>query len=217
MKYVIALLLVANLCFAQEWSKTELNDFSSLEFPVAPDKTIENGDIFYSASDDHAIYLVMVRNIENQKIPESQLQEYYRGFMTGALQSANGTLIKQNEFTTNGINGYEMVYFADSNPQIPNTRHNRVFVKNNTLISQEFWTFEESVQLATKNKEKFFNSISVSTNNEVTDASVTDANKTTSATKIGFIVGQLIFFLFVLGLIVGVILIIRKLVKKKTN
>ncbi len=138
MKYLIALLLITNLSFGQEWSKTELNDVSSIEFPVAPEKTVQNGDIYYSTSDDFGVYLVLIRNMGNQKIYESDLPQFYQGFMDGALKSVNGELIKQNEFNTNGIIGNEMVYIANSNPQLPNLRHKRVIVKNNNVISYEF-------------------------------------------------------------------------------
>ena len=216
MKHIIAFLLITNLSFGQEWSKTELNVFSSIEFPVAPEKTMQNGDIYYSTSDDYSVYLVMIRNMGNQKISESELPQFYEGFMDGTLKSVNGELIKQNQFNTNGIIGNEMVYFANSNPQLPNLRHKRVIVKNNNLISYEFWTFQESEQLASKNKEKFFNSIAVS-NPKVTEPENPEDKETDSAYESGFLIGKVLFFLFLIGLIIGGVVLIRKLTKKKNK
>jgi len=216
MKYLIVLLLITNLSFAQDWTKTELNDFSSIEFPVAPEKTVQNGDIYYSTSDNYGVYLVMIRNMGNQKVSESELPQFYEGFLNGALKSINGELIKQNEFNTNGIIGNEMVYLANSNPQLPNLRHKRVILKNNNLISYEFWTFEESEQLASKNKEKFFNSISL-TNVKVAEPENPENEKTNSAYESGFLIGKVVFYLFVIGLIIGGILLIRKLTNKNVG
>ncbi|PIB29206.1 hypothetical protein BFP78_15520 [Gaetbulibacter sp. 5U11] len=216
MKYLIALLLITNLSFAQEWTKTELNDYSSIEFPIAPEKTVQNGDVYYSTSDDYGVYLVMIRNMGNQKISESELPQFYEGFMDGALKSVNGELLKQNEFNTNGIIGNEMVYLANSNPQLPNLRYKRVILKNNNLISYEFWTFEESEQIASKNKEKFFNSISVS-DAKVAEPENSEKEKENSAYESGFLIGKVVFYLFVIGLIIGGILLIRKLTKKKNK
>src|SRR5690606_13060393 len=129
--------------FSQEWPKTQLNDFLSVEFPHIPEKSEFNGDIYYSTSDDNGAYIVMIKNLRNQKIPKSELLEFYQGFMNGALESANGELVEQNEFHLNGLIGYEMVYLVNSNPQLPNLRHKRVLMANNNLISYEFWTYEE--------------------------------------------------------------------------
>ena len=179
-------------------------------------KTVQNGDVYYSTSDDYGVYLVMIRNMGNQKISESELPQFYEGFMDGALKSVNGELLKQNEFNTNGIIGNEMVYLANSNPQLPNLRYKRVILKNNNLISYEFWTFEESEQIASKNKEKFFNSISVS-DAKVAEPENSEKEKENSAYESGFLIGKVVFYLFVIGLIIGGILLIRKLTKKKNK
>src|SRR5690606_37943797 len=140
----IVFLLIANLSLSQEWSKTELNDFLSAEFPNMPEKSEFNGDIYYSTSDDNGAYIVMIKNLRNQKIPESELPQFYQGFMNGALESANGELIEQSEFNSKGIHGYEMVYLVNSDPELPDLRHKRILVANNNLISFEFWTYEET-------------------------------------------------------------------------
>ena len=134
----------------------------------------------------------------------------------GVKLPVNGKLIKENEFNTNGIIGNEMIYLANSNPQLPNLRHKRVIVKNNNLISYEFWTFEESEQLASKNKEKFFNSISLS-NAKVAEPENPENKETNSAYESGFMIGKVVFYLFVIGLIIGGVLLIRKLRKKKNK
>lgn len=213
MKYLIALLFITNLSFSQEWSKTELNDFSSIEFPNTPEKSEQNGDIYYSTSDDYGVYLVMIRNLGNRKISESELPEFYEGFMNGALKSVNGELMTQNGFKTNGINGNEMVYLANSNPQLPNLRHKRIFIANNNLISCEFWTNKEIEQLASINKEKFFNSISVS----IKKGTQTEKKEINSEYESGFIFGKIISFLLIIGLVIGGILLIRKLTRKKNK
>ena len=211
MKYLIAFLLIANLSFAQEWSETKLNDFSSIDFPNAPEKSESNGDVYYSTSDDNSVYLVMIRSLRNQKMPQSELPKFYKGFMNGALKSVNGELIEQNEFDSNGLIGNEMVYLANSNPQLPNLRHKRILAANKTLISYEFWTYKENGELTSSNKDKFFNSISVSSEKGIEQ----DEDDRGAAFEMGFAFGKMIFYLLIVALIVGGILLIRKLKRKK--
>ena len=118
MKYLVAFLLITNLTYSQVWSETKLNDFSSIKFPNTPEKSVQDTDIYYTTSDDYGVYLVMIRNFGNRKISESEFSQLYGGFMKGAVESVNGELIRQNEFTTNGIKGSEIVYLANSNPQL---------------------------------------------------------------------------------------------------
>ena len=68
MKYLIALLLITNFSFSQEWSKTELTDFASIEFPSIPEKTNSNGVTYYSTSDDIGVYMVMIKDLGNPTI-----------------------------------------------------------------------------------------------------------------------------------------------------
>ncbi len=211
MKHLIILLLITNLSFSQEWSKIQLNDFLSVEFPNVHEKSEFNGDIYYSTSDDNGVYVVMIKNLNNQKMSESELLQFYQGFMNGALESADGELIEQNEFHLNGLKGYEMVYFVNSNPQLPNLRHKRILVANNNLISYEFWTYEEIKQLASTSKDKFFNSIIISEKKEIDP----ENKVTNSAYEQGYALGRIISSLFIIGLIVGVILLIRNITRKK--
>lgn len=213
MKYLIALLLITNLSYSQEWSKTKLNDFSSIDFPSPPNKSESNGGLYFTAQDSTGVYMVMVKDLGSPKITESELPKFYQGVISGALKSVNGELIKQNEFQSNGIKGMEMLYMANSNPQLPNLRDKRIIVANNSIISYEFWTNKEIEQLASINKERFFNSISVST----AKVDEPENKETNSAYESGFMIGKVVFYLFLIGLIIGGILLIRKLTKKKNK
>jgi len=211
MKHLIALLLITNLCFSQEWSETKLNDFSSIYFPSSPDKSESMGGLYFTTSDDTGVYMVMIKDIGNPKITESELPQFYQGVLSGALKSVNGELIEKNEFKSNGINGVEMLYTANSNPQLPNLRHKRILLVNNYLISYEFWTFKETEQIASINKERFFNSIVVSFKKDID----LEENEQTSTYEAGVAFGKVISYLLIIGLIIGGVLLIRKLVRKK--
>ncbi|WP_111684166.1 hypothetical protein [Winogradskyella tangerina] len=213
MKYLITLLLITNLSFSQEWSKTELTDFVSIEFPISPEKTNQNGSIYYSTSDDIGAYMVTIKDLGNQKITVSGLPEFYQGVISGALKAVNGELLEKKVFQLNGIKGIEIAYLANSNPQLPNLRYKRILVVNNNFVSYEFWTFKENEQLATINKDKFFNSISISADKVIEPKE----KETNFAYEIGFMLGKIISYLLIIGLIIGGILLIRKLTGKKNK
>jgi hypothetical protein len=211
MKYLVALLLITNLSFSQEWSKTELTDFASIEFPSTPEKTNSNGVTYYSASDDIGVFMVMIKDLGNPRITESELPKFYHGVISGALESVNGELLEKKEFQSNGIKGMEILYTANSNPQLPDLRQKRILVANNNIISYEFWTFKENEQLASINKDKFFNSISISSEKVIEP----EKKEINSAYESGFVFGKIISYLLVIVLIIGGIVLIRNLNRKK--
>ncbi len=213
MKYIITLLVITNLSFSQEWSKTELTDFASIEFPITPEKTNSNGVTYYSTSDDIGVYMVMIKDLGNPRITESELPKFYQGVISGALESVNGELLEKNEFQSNGIKGIEILYAANSNPELPDLRHKRILVADNNIISYEFWTFKENEQLSSINKGKFLNSISISTEKGIGS----EKKETNSDYESGFVFGKIIFYLLIIGLIIGGILLIRNMNKKKNK
>ncbi len=205
MKYLIAFLLITNFSSSQEWSKTELTDFASIEFPFTPEKTNSNGVTYYSTSDDIGVYMVMIKDLGNPRITQSGLPEFYEGVISGALKSVSGELLEKNEFQLNGIKGIEILYTANANPQLPDFRQKRILVADNHAISYEFWTFKENEQLASINKGRFFNSIFISTEKGIEPKE----KETNSAYESGFMFGQIVFYLLLIGLIIGGILLIR--------
>ncbi|MBB3125304.1 hypothetical protein FHS04_002860 [Mesoflavibacter sabulilitoris] len=213
MKYLIVILLISNLSFSQEWSKTRLNNLASIEFPNTPDKTNKNGGVYYSTSDDIGVYVVVIKNIGKPEMTESGLPEFYEGVTSGTLAATEGDLLEKSEFQLDGIKGVEISYLANYNPQLPNLRYRRMLVVNNNLISFEFWTFEENEELASKNKDKFFNSIDVS-NAKIAELKNPENEEENSAYESGFLIGKVVFYLFIIGLIIGGILLIRKLTNK---
>ena len=210
MKYIITLLCITNICFSQEWSKTKLNDFSSIEFPFSPDKTESNAEVYFSSSDDLAAYLVTIHDFRVDPIISKH--EFYEGIISGGLEAVNGKLLEKIEFEYKNLKGFEIKYLANSNPQLPDLRYKRLLYINNHLISYEFLTFKENEQLVTINKEKFFNSFSA-TVNEVNEPEI----KRNIAYERGIIIGKVIGFLFVLGIIIGLFMLIRYLIRKNNT
>jgi hypothetical protein len=211
MKYFIALLLITNLSFSQEWSKTELTEFASIEFPSTPEKTNSNGITYYSASDDLGAYVVMIKDLGNPRMTQSELPKFYEGVISGSLKSVNGELLEKGEFQSNGIKGMEILYTANSDPELPDLRFKRILVADNNVISYEYWTFKENEKLASANKDKFLNSIYISDEKGI-EPEKKEAN---SAYESGVVFGQILFYLLIIGLVIGGIIFIRKLNRKK--
>ncbi|WP_405568925.1 hypothetical protein [Winogradskyella sp. Asnod2-B02-A] len=208
MKYLIALLLITNICFSQEWSETKLNDFSSIEFPFSPDKAESNGEVYFSTSDDLGAYIVTVKDFNSD--PIKTLSEFYEGVVSGTLEAVNGELLEKKEFEYNNLKGLEIIFLANSNPQLPDLRYKRLLYISNHLISYEFLTFKENEQLVSTNKEKFFNSFSAI----IKDGNEPEVKRNNDYGK-GLIIGKIFGFLFVIGIIIGGIMLIRNLTKKK--
>ncbi|WP_290699537.1 hypothetical protein [Lacinutrix sp.] len=211
MRYLITLLLITNFSFGQEWITTELTEFASIKFPYKPDKTILKGVNYYSSWDDMGEYVVMVQDIGNPRITESELPGFYQGVISGSLASANGELLEQTEFEYKGIKGVEILYTIKSNPQLHDSRHKMIFIVNNHVLSYEFSTYKKNAKLASTNKNKFFYSISLVAEKEIEP----EKKESNSAIESGFTVGQLFFYLLIIVLFIGSIIVIRNQNSKK--
>ncbi len=209
MKYLIVLLLISNFSFSQEWTKIELNEFASIKFPNPSDVKNNRQAKIYSTSDDVGRYIVMTKDLGDPKLKESELYGFYQDVIAGTLKTTQGELLETNEFILNGILGMEILYKTNLNSLLTDLRQKRIILINNNVISYEFITYSENKQLAAINKNKFFNSISIS------KVIVPKEKETNDTYKSGSKSGKIVFYVSIIVLLIGGVLLILNRNRKR--
>jgi ribosomal protein L40E len=222
-KLLILILFICNINYAQDWIKTDITDFSSINFPIASELTETPREIVYTANDEFAFYIVSLRKLTDQQsslITKEEIPDLYQGFANGAIDAVNGEIISKNNITILGIPALELEYYAPDNPQLPSQRFKRIIYVNQNVISIDFWPLTKEKDVVNEKKIKFFNSFLINSNKAENSVKVTNennSNKTNLASERGLIVGQAIFYLFLFAILIGLFLLIRYLLKKTKN
>lgn len=219
---LLAIIFCSNFAFSQEWTTVELTDFAQVDFPVPPDRTPNGEETVFTAEGSTGIYIINVRNLSSRNIQlkTGELPQLYQGVVDGGLAASGGQLMEKRDIQTDGVEGIEILVFANANPQLPELRYSRIFFINQHLITVGFWTTESLIDQATFSKNRFFDSIKLKskeeqsvkkTGNEETEKSPAyEAGYT-----VGYTIGKLLVPIgFILLIIIIVILISRKGKKK---
>ncbi len=167
MKKLILLLLFTNLSFSQQWSKTEINNLLTVDFPNNPEEKKGVNKIHYSTSYEENKYQITVRDSKQFNLSESpsksELSELYKTYSNGYVNGLNGTIIKQNEILINGLIGNETVFLKKLKNKTKILTFRRTILVKDKLIIYQFSTNKknEKEENVEKLKNKFFNSLSI--------------------------------------------------------
>ncbi len=218
-KFFLLLLLVTNFSFAQEWVKTDLTEFASINFPVASELIETGQESVYNAKDEVAFYVVSVRKLtaqQSSQITKEDISTIYQGVVNGALTSSNAELISINEIYIEEFPAVELESHAQSNPGLPNQRFKRVIYLNQNIISIDFWPLTNQTVISDEMKAKFFNSFSIKPNEVSQTSTIENQNSIIYDTgyNTGLLIGQIVFYVILIALLLGIIFLIRFLVKK---
>ena len=224
-KILFTLLLTFNFTFSQEWIETAITENITIDFPVKSQKDYEQGQIVYSSIDDNAAYLVTILKIPNSQNPLN-LSEFYEGNIRGTLHGSGGTLVSKKEIISNTISGIDIAFDTPPHPQLAQRRFKRILFFKPHLVSIDFMSLTNSLSASQLEelRTKFFNSIKVHENvsSESSESSESRASKVSeesdiinsSAYKSGFLFGQILGFIFIIGILIGLVLLIRMLIRK---
>lgn len=218
-KLFILLIFIANITYAQDWVKTDITEFASIDFPVKSELIETQRETVYNAKDEFAFYIVSIRKLTDQQssqITNEDIPNIYRGVADGAIASANAELVSMNEIYIQKIPAVELEYYAQSNPDLPSQRFKRIIYLNKSIISIDFWPLTNQNELTNEKKEKYFNSFLINSNDvDKTSKLVSqDVDKSNTDYDSGFVIGQIIFYIILIAFLIGIVLVIRYLLKK---
>ena len=221
LQYFFILFFISGLNYSQDWVKTEISDFASIDFPVKSELTKTQNKTVFSANDGFAIYIVSLSKLTNSQsaqITKDQILNLYKGVANGAVSAAKAELISSNEITIDNNPALDLEYYTSANPNLPSKRFKRIIYINKTIISIDAWVLTDQKKIFQEKKSQFFNSFSITQNKIESDVITSDNKevKPSTAYQTGFLLGKLIFYLI---LAIGLFFIVRKIFfkKKKTK
>lgn len=223
-KLSILLFLISNVVLGQEWVKTDIANFATIDFPTQSIIEKSPNETMYTANDSIAVYVVNSKKIDEKIIAQltiDQIPKLYEGVVDGTLSASNAKLTSKKEFIVNKIEGIEIEYVSSSNPSLPSQRFTRIIYTNQHLLIINFWAYNANNNLADKIKEKYFNSFSLNLDkiDNTQQNSASDKQSEHIVSKIGYKVGQGLAYLMIIGVILGIVFLIRYFLKriKKNN
>ncbi len=161
MKKLILLLLITNLSFSQQWSKKEIKDLISIEFPTTPEEYPGVEKIrFYSEQKENTYKLTIreTERFEQLKNPTKyKLHLLYKDYTAGSVAGGNGKIIQTQNILIHGHEANETIYTTSKT-----INYRRIFLLKNKLIIYEFIARRGKDKLKNeKLKNTFFNSLKV--------------------------------------------------------
>jgi len=218
-KLFLLIVLLANISYAQDWVKTDLTEFASIDFPVKSELIETQRETVFNAKDEFAFYIVSIRKLTDQQssqITNEDIPNIYRGVADGAIASANAELVSLNEIYIQKIPAIELEYNAQFNPDLPSQRFKRIIYLNQTIISIDFWPLTNQNDITNEKKAKYFNSFLINSNDVDKTSKIISQNidKSNTDFETGFVIGQIIFYIILIAFLIGIVLLIRYLLKK---
>ncbi len=218
-KLFVLIVLLANISYAQEWVKTDITEFASIDFPVKSELIENQLETVFNAKDEFAFYVVTIRKLTDQQssqITTENIPTLYQGVVNGALDAANAELVSINDIYIDKVPAVELEYNAHSNPALPIQRFKRVIYLNQSIISIDFWPLTNQENITDEKKATYFNSFLIHSN-EVAKSSTSENQNNGIDNKVyetSFLIGQIVFYIFLIGFLIGIVFLIRYLIKK---
>ena len=208
--------IICNFSFSQQWITTEITNFATIDFPLNSERNEVQNQVIFHVTDDSASYNVSLRKLNKQQNNQVQ-QEFYENVLKGTLDAANAELISQTNVYTNGLQGLEFKYLVSKNSAAPGLRYKRVFYANQHIINIGFIPLLDINENLEQKKQHFFNSFALKLDKveEQQNSSTHSNNSNDQSFKIGYLIGQALVFLIIIGVLVGIVFLIRFLTRKK--
>lgn len=218
-KLFILFVLIANISYSQDWVKTDITDFASIDFPVKSELIKTQTETVFNAKDDFAFYVVSIRRLTNQQssqITKEDIPTIYQGVADGAIAAANGELVSIDEIYIQKIPAVALEYNAQSNPELPSKRFKRIIYIDQHIISIDFWPLANQTDITNEKKAKYFNSFLInSSENEKTSTAINEESDIyKKGYNIGLVIGQVFSYIVLIAFLIGIIFLIRYLIKK---
>jgi hypothetical protein len=161
----IVLLILLNLLIGQSWgqtwTRTQLDNHVSIDFPSIPDVQEIGNKKIYQISESTYIINVLTADMSlnpNFDIKTDGLSEFYKGVIKGKLDAAtNSKLLEEKEIDLNHYEGRQIEYTKDFNGMSNILVTGRIILVDKVFYTFEIWDLSGKGQ--NKLTKKFFKSI----------------------------------------------------------
>ena len=191
----------SSLLLGQTIYHQKLSDFATIDFPAKPDFHDTIHQKIFNYNGDSATYIVMVVDVSFDptfKVKPGKVNEVYEGFIAGTLKATKGKLINKKGIKIDALDGVEIEYVSNANPNLLDRRFKRIVFFNGKIFNYDFWTLS-SLKVQTYNsREKFFDSFKITADKK----NLRQDTGTDAAYQMGYKIGYYIIGpLFIIGVI----------------
>lgn len=131
------LLLLPLWAHAQQGVAVKIDSLATVVFPTAPEVRDTLGHRTYTVQNEAGVFMLLSRHIDAQpgfRLSADGLPEFYGGLAEGAQQSSGGKVLRQTEFTADGLRGTEISYTV---PALSSTATARNVYVNGYLLTYQ--------------------------------------------------------------------------------
>jgi hypothetical protein len=212
--FTISALLIILCAFQQALYHQKLGKIAAIDFPGKPQAVDTLGQHLHHYTDSSSFfYLAGVSDLEAEPAggySKREVDSLYAGYIRGTLTESAGELVSKESFQVNGLQGFEIKYIT-SKPNMSNLRFKRILYLDSEMLYVDFWTDKDKDAVSKSFRERFFNSLKIT----AVKASQQDSHrKDTAAFNLGYIIGQVIVGIALVGAILAVVIYIKNRRKK---
>ncbi len=210
--------------FGQTWIDYMMDDNLTISVPENFELIDTLGQRIIRAPIDNA--LIMIQRIQNKGEGATvvhfaeDLTKAYEEFQNGFIRSQKGELKSQRWIEKDRVQFNEFSYYATWGEEKQLRHCMALFINDNWYVIQ-FWELESMTDELAAERERLFSSIKlpagVSRENQTSNGGNANGEQQTSACQVGYFWGIILFLNFAGGLIVGVVLLILKITRKKKS
>lgn len=214
---ILTLLTLASLnCFGQKMIEYKIDDKLTINLPDNFMVFDTLGQRIIKSTFDNGLIIISKAAIDRKTSvninDEKELIEFYNGIEKGVIGASQGDLISERIIEINKLKLTRFSYRAKMGEEIQ-IRDYLGLLLNDSIYSFHFWQLESKTSELKRKNEDFFISLKIksglSLKNQFT-------NGETSSYKLGYSIGRLFGYVFVLGTLALIIVLILKR-KKNTR
>ena len=147
----------------ESWRKINLVNYATIDFPGKPQlNNSSKGLTAIGYNDKTNFYIAEVEDLSNYglEVTSNELDDLYKGIIVGFFENPELKPLVKKEFKVDGLIGLEIIYSVNAQ-EVPNLRYKRLLFYNAKIFSIEFWTTFSNEKESEGNRERYFNSFTV--------------------------------------------------------
>lgn len=202
--------------FGQSTYKQNILNIATIDFPEKPDFIDTLGLKMYDYSDENAQFILMIRDLSSQpdlSFQEDDLEKFYSNTIAGIIDASEGKILNKKVFELDGLKGVEIEFISNSNPSLPDLRFEKILFVNNLFIAVDFVTNSVDSMITKNKKDQYFQSFILTAKKSTLKQ--LDASNKDKAYKTGFAIGKVLGYLFVIGIVFLIVILINKVRNRK--
>lgn len=205
------LIFAATVGTAQESEPTQITPFATVVFPDATESSIVDGMTITGSWLETDAHFSTVRDLSGMGFDLSDKEEFYEGALYGKKNFPTTKQITSERIEVDGIEAIQMNIIGQSSSGVNFQETHMAIIIGEHLVCMTSQLYEPVIEAAVARQDAFFNSLEIDQN---VISAAQDTSDSNAAFRAGERMGKLLFFLVPIGILVGIVFLIYKLVQR---